>query len=93
MTLRVERENVVVRSFVMPFPTHHFREGQRVWVVYLSGDMAAEVCGRHYGSGRYVRAWVRWGRAGLVCPIIQTFEVAKSFATRHGLAVESEGNK
>jgi len=29
----------------------------------MTGQMAAKVCGKYRGKGRYVRAWVKWDDA------------------------------
>lgn len=74
-----------LRSFKVPRATRHFNEGQRVWVIYLTGSLAAYCCGRYRGRGRYVRAWVRWDRKNDLLPKFDTFEVSDDFARRHGL--------
>lgn len=35
----------------MPFETKHFNSNQKVWLVATSGQMKAQVCGKHNGSG------------------------------------------
>ena len=71
-----------VKSFKMPFQTNHFNKGQRVWIVFLTGAMAALCFGRHRGKHRYVSAWVKWEAKNRENPIIQEFEVEDSFADR-----------
>lgn len=75
----------LVQTFRMPFATTTFRRGQRVWVAYLSGNLAAECVGRYQGRGRYVRAWVNWERSSRAAPMLETFDVADDFIERHGL--------
>lgn len=40
--------------------TRLWRKGQRVWVVYLTGALAALCLGRFCGKGRWIQGWVHW---------------------------------
>lgn len=68
-----------ITSFKMPFRTTHFNANHRVWVVSMSGAMAALCCGKFRGKGRYVRAWVKWGVGARPTPAFQTFDVDTRF--------------
>lgn len=59
--------------------TAHFREGQKLWVVRTTGAQAAEVRGKFRGSGRYVKAWIRWDRANDTPPEFKEIPVAEKF--------------
>lgn len=72
-----------VYMFKMPFQTKHFRQNQKVWVQSTCGWPAALVTGRFRGKGRYVSAWVNWGKKPN--PEFKEFEVDDSFAIKHGL--------
>ena len=76
------RATKLVKSFRMPFRHNIFNEGQRVWIVYLSGSEAAYVYGRHRGRNRYVHAWVSWWNEGRETPKIDEFDVEKDFHDR-----------
>ncbi|KKM20686.1 hypothetical protein LCGC14_1642970 [marine sediment metagenome] len=69
-------------SFKMPFETNHFNKGQRVWVVFNTGDEAAYCYGKYRGKHRYVRAWVKWGAHDRDYPVFQKFEIFDAFADR-----------
>lgn len=70
----------------IPFATHVFNKGQKVWVVYQTGDDAYFCAGKHRGSGRYIKAWVNWSNESRPRPDWQQIEVDDDFAARHGLA-------
>jgi hypothetical protein len=80
----------VVQMFKMPFATAHFNANQRVWIVQITGALAALCVGRFRGKGRYVEAWVRWDSKAKQAPEFQTFEVSDTFADRHGLRRERQ---
>jgi len=65
--------------FKNPKRTNHFREGQKLWVVRTTGAKAAEVRGKFRGSGRYVKAWIRWDRANDTHPEFNEIPVAEKF--------------
>jgi len=66
----------------MPFKSNHFNEGQRVWIVSLSGDQAAYCYGKFRGKNKYVYAWVRWKSKHLDNPKIEQFEITEAFLKR-----------
>lgn len=74
-----------VQMFKMPFATTHFNANQRVWVLYTTGDLAAYCVGRFRGTGRYVKAWVRWASKAKTPPVMKDIEVSGAFAARIGL--------
>jgi len=77
----------------MPFKTKHFNKNQKVWVISHTGAMAANVCGKFRGKGRYVSAWVNWDRGDrekYPFPKFIDFDVSDSFALRHGLLIKSK---
>jgi hypothetical protein len=82
MILSSGEEMKTVNSFKMTYQSHHFNKNQRVWVVNLSGSMAAECYGRFRGKGRYIRAWVHWGSENKPIPSFQEFEVDDDFANQ-----------
>lgn len=71
-----------VLTFKMPFNTRHFNQGQRVWIVYLTGAQAALCYGRFRRRKRWVYAWVNWSKSHRTAPNIEEFEVANDFAER-----------
>ena len=76
-----------VKTFKMPFATTHFNANQRVWVVYMTGDLAAYCVGKFRGKGRYVKAWVKWASQAKAHtpPQMKDIDVLNAFAERHGL--------
>lgn len=80
--------NVTALAATMPFRTRHFNEGQRVWLVRLSGSNAAQVAGKYREHGKVVRAWVNWGHAGRPEPDFRPAEVDAAFAGRTGIIAE-----
>lgn len=80
--MKTEKDVAMVESFKVPFQTNHFNKGQRVWVVFPTGDEAALCYGKFRGKHRYVRAWVKWGPKAREAPIFQKFEVTSNFALR-----------
>lgn len=71
-----------LQSFKMPFRNNAFNEGQRVWVIANSGNMAMRCAGKWRGKGRYVGYWVSYAAKDRIPPAIQEFEVDDSFADR-----------
>jgi len=77
-----------VLMFKAPFETKHFNANQKLWVIETTGAMAAKVCGKFRGNGRYTEAWVSWDRADrdkYPIPEIKEIEIDDSFAERHGI--------
>lgn len=70
------------RMFKMPFFTKHFNKNQKVWIVYLSGAMSAEVVGKYRGKGRYIKAWVSWDRKNRECPNVKEVTITKMFSKK-----------
>lgn len=83
--METQSDTVTVVSFKMPFVTTHFNHNQRVWVMQITGNLAALCCGRFRGRGRYVSAWVRWEGRSKPAPAMERIQVAADFATRHQL--------
>lgn len=75
-----------VQMFKMPFETNHFNKGQKVWIVFGTGDEAAYVVGRYRANYRYVSAWVKWEAKDRQAPEFKEFEVTDEFALRHSIA-------
>lgn len=44
----------------MPWKTNHFNKGQKVFVVFMSGNQACKVRGKFRGKSRKVSAWIKW---------------------------------
>lgn len=40
--------------------TRYFKKGQRVWMVFGTGALAALAAGRWQGRGRWVKGWVHF---------------------------------
>ena len=62
--------------------TRHFNAGQKLWVVYTTGNMAVCVKGKFRGRGRYVEAWYRYGSKKDVIPEFKTIPVTEEFYNR-----------
>ena len=77
--------NVKVLSALMPFRTHHFNEGQRVWLAQV-GSGAAEVVGRFRNRGDFVRIWINWGHCGRPIPKFEMVDADAMFVGRYGIA-------
>lgn len=75
----------LVKMFKMPFATTHFNQNQRVFVVFITGDLAAYCVGKFRGKGRYIKAWVKWASKTKTAPIIKEIDVIGAFIERHGL--------
>lgn len=77
--------DVNVKMARLPFQTRLFNANQKVWVQFETGHQAFAVTGRHRGSGRWIRSWVKWGTAGRQCPDWRIIQVSAQFAERHQL--------
>ena len=76
-TERVEATTLFM--FRSPTQTKHFNKNQKLWVMRLSGAMAAQVRGKYRGRGRYVTAWITWGKKGDEAPNLIDVPVTQSF--------------
>ncbi len=40
--------------------TNLWKKGQKLWVDWTTGALAAPAVGRHKGTGRWIRGWIHW---------------------------------
>jgi hypothetical protein len=40
--------------------TNLWKKGQKLWVIFHTGALAAYCAGRYRGKGRWIRAWAHW---------------------------------
>ena len=83
----VRASMVKVRMFKMTHKNTHFNKNQKVWIIFNSGNCAAECSGKFRGKGRYVSAWVTWRDKNHPAPEFIEVEVPETFATTHCLGV------
>ena len=67
----------------LPFAANRYRKNQKVFVQSFSGNMAAKVCGRSKGSGRWISSWLNWKEDNP--PVFKLIEIEDSFSKLHGL--------
>lgn len=59
--------------------TNIWKKGQKVWVVYYTGDLAYKCIGRFRGNGRWVMAWAHSDSANRDAKWLGEVDVSEQF--------------
>lgn len=68
-----------IRMLKLPFETKHFRKNQKLFVVYMSGNLACLCCGKYKGHGKRIRAWISWESKQRQAPMFFEAEINEQF--------------
>lgn len=56
----IDCKMVKVKTIKLPWKTNHFNEGQKVFVIFETGDQACYCRGKYRAKHNYISAWFKW---------------------------------
>jgi hypothetical protein len=72
-------DNHSLRLYKIVRDTKLWKKGQRVWVIYETGALAAFVKGKYKGKGRWLKAWIRYDEINPTAKSLGEVEVTEKF--------------